>query len=110
MNSENTIAPGDQPNPNLPTDAGTLQAENESLRTEIARRDEEAKQHQADEEIITQKMLAGLTRPQAEAVIRRQREHDKLKPERERRNQDYRNRALKQQKALAQALTTTDQL
>lgn len=53
-----------------------LQAENEEMRKRLAQIDADKEREEADEKIIKEKMDRGLTRPQAIAVIRRQREHD----------------------------------
>lgn len=57
-----------------------LADEVERLKAELAALTAEKKQTSADEALIKEKMAAGLTRPQAEAVIKHQRAFDaKLK-------------------------------
>jgi len=60
-----------------PPTIADLQAQNAALQAENEALKAAKKQLDADEAIITAKMAAGLTRPQAIAVIQRQREHDK---------------------------------
>lgn len=54
-----------------------LEQENAALQGQINERKKQDEQAAADEEIILAKTRVGLSRPQAENVLRRQREHDK---------------------------------
>jgi hypothetical protein len=56
-----------------------LAAENAELRRQLAERDERDRQLAADEVVIAEKMLRGLSREQAIATIKRQREFDAAK-------------------------------
>jgi hypothetical protein len=56
-----------------------LEAENAELRRQLAERDERDRQAAADEAIIAQKLLRGLSREQAIGVIKRQRAFDAAK-------------------------------
>jgi hypothetical protein len=53
-----------------------LEAENAELRRQLAERDERDRQAAADELVIAEKMVRGLSRSQAMWVIKRQREFD----------------------------------
>jgi len=53
-----------------------LETENAELRRRLAEHDEADRQRAADEEVISAKMSRGLSREQAIAVIKRQREFD----------------------------------
>ncbi len=55
-----------------------LQAENAELRRRLAAHEQAEAQREADEAVIGEKIRCGLTREQAIAVIRRQREFDAL--------------------------------
>jgi hypothetical protein len=56
-----------------------LAAENAELRRQLAERDERVAQLAADEAVIAQKLLRGLSREQAIGVIKRQRAFDAAK-------------------------------
>jgi hypothetical protein len=62
------------------------------------------RQYQADEEEITEKMTKGLTREQALAVIRRQREHDRNKQEHEGELHNALKRALTGRETVEEAM------
>jgi hypothetical protein len=59
--------------------AAELAAENESLRRQLAERTAADEQAAADEAVIKVKMDAGLSRPQAVAVFKRQRAFDEAR-------------------------------
>src|SRR5580658_10253009 len=54
----------------------SLVAENAALKSRLKAYQDREAQQLADETLISEKMRAGLRRPQAIAVIKRQREHD----------------------------------
>ena len=60
----------------------TLAAENAELRRQLVERDERDTQLAADEAVIAQKLLRGLSREQAIGVIKRQRAFDAAKAKR----------------------------
>lgn len=65
---------------NNPSPTADLAAENAELRRRLAEHDEAERQRSADEAVITEKMQRGLSREQASAVIKRQRDFDAAKP------------------------------
>jgi hypothetical protein len=56
-----------------------LETENAELRRQLAERDKADQQRAADEDVIIEKMGRGLSREQAIATIKRQREFDAAK-------------------------------
>ena len=71
--------PKDKDTPSAVSDLASLQAENAALKEQIAGFEAANKQRAADERVIAEKMSHGLTRDQAIAVIKRQREFDAKK-------------------------------
>jgi hypothetical protein len=71
-----TAGGGSPPPAEAKPSVASLTAENAALKSRLAVYEAREKQQLADETLISEKMRAGLRRPQAIAVIKRQRDHD----------------------------------